>query len=98
MHTSQVSKYQLYLPFGTSQVAFFVCFRSTAEETVYVGIMRSIGHAIGGLLSWGINTAVLSKGMCTMTFCLPKYIILIVTKYAHKPNNNQVAELVAIQP
>ena len=45
-----------------TMVAFFVCFRSTAEETVYAGIMRSIGHALGGLLSWGLNTAVTSSG------------------------------------
>ena len=46
-----------------TMVAYFVCFRDTAEGTVFAGVMRSIGHAIGGLLSWGINTAVLSSGM-----------------------------------
>ena len=43
-------------------VSFFVCFRATADETIYNGITRSLGHAIGGLLSWGINTAVVSAG------------------------------------
>jgi hypothetical protein len=37
-------------------VAFYVCFRATAEETVNAAVLRSIGHVLGALLSWGTNT------------------------------------------
>lgn len=45
-----------------TMVAFYVCFRATCEETVNAAILRSIGHAIGALLSWGVNTAATSNG------------------------------------
>ncbi|CAB9509421.1 expressed unknown protein [Seminavis robusta] len=45
-----------------TMVSFYVCFRATADETIHAGVLRSIGHAIGAMLSWGINTGVTTSG------------------------------------
>jgi hypothetical protein len=45
-----------------TMVAFYVCFRATTEETIHASILRTIGHGLGALLSWALNTAIESSG------------------------------------
>ena len=44
-----------------TMVAFFVCFRATAEETFNAAIIRAMGHSAGAMLSWGVNAGIESS-------------------------------------